>query len=116
MEHARNPGFSPAKCFIGGEWVTPEDGKTLPIENPSTGQIIGELARGRAADIDAAVAAARHALKGEWGRKTAVERGRILTRIGQLVLDHIDLLAKLEAADVGKPLSQARIDSFALAS
>ncbi len=115
MERPDNPGFSPAKCFIGGHWIAPDAKETLPIENPSTGETMGEIARGKAADIDAAVASARSAIDGEWGRLPAAERGRVLTRIGRLVLDHVDMLAELEAADVGKPLTQARNDAIALA-
>ena len=85
------------------------------MEDPSTGETVGEIARGDAADIDRAVRAARDAMNGEWGRMPAVERGRILTAIGRLVLDRVDMLADLEARDVGKPLTQARNDAVALA-
>ncbi|WP_313575408.1 aldehyde dehydrogenase family protein, partial [Brevundimonas sp.] len=87
----------------------------LPIENPSTGEVMGALAAGTAADVDAAVQAARAAFDGDWGRMTAVERGRILARMGREVEARIDLLAELEALDVGKPLKQARNDVIALA-
>ncbi len=107
--------FDPTKCFIGGQWVSPARGQTLTLENPSDGTPICEIARGTAEDIDAAVAAARTALKGEWGKLPALERGRILTRIGQKVLERVDELAALEARDVGKPLKQARADAVALA-
>lgn len=107
--------FDASKCFIGGAWVAPVGGETLALENPSDGSEIARIARGQQADVDAAVQAAEAALVGEWGRKTAVERGRILTRIGQLVLERVDVLARLEATDVGKPLKQARADAVALA-
>ncbi len=107
--------FDPTKCFINGQWVAPAKGQTLTLENPSDGTPICKIARGTAEDIDAAVAAARAALKGEWGKLPAVERGRILTRIGQKVLERVDELAELEARDVGKPLKQARADAVALA-
>ncbi len=99
--------------LVGGAW-RPASG-TLPIEDPSTGSEIGRLGRGMAADIDEAVAAAEAARQGEWGRMTATERGRILARIGQMVLARIDDLAAIEATDVGKPLKQARADAVALA-
>ena len=99
--------------FIAGRWQPAAD--HLPMENPSTGAQMGRIARGTAADIDAAVHAAEAALRGPWGRMTATERGRILTRIGQLVLTRVDALARIEAADVGKPLTQARADAVALA-
>ena len=107
------PWFDSREVFIGGRWhATPE---TLPLTDPSTGQDFGEIPRGQAADIDRAVAAAQAALAGDWGSLTAVERGRILARIGAMVLERIDDLAALEARDVGKPLKQARADVIALA-
>ena len=55
------------KCFIDGRWVKAQSGATLPIEDPSRGIEIGQIARGTAADIDAAVEAAERALHGPWG-------------------------------------------------
>jgi aldehyde dehydrogenase (NAD+) len=107
--------FDPTRCFIGGEWVKPNGQQRLPLENPSTGEVIGAIARGTADDIDKAVQAAHAALAGEWGRMPAMERGRILSRIGRMVLERVEQLAKLEAIDVGKPLKQARADALALA-
>ncbi|CTQ52101.1 Betaine aldehyde dehydrogenase [Roseibium album] len=107
--------FDPTKCLIAGKWVSPEGGEDLPLFNPSSGEQIGSIARGTKADIDAAVAAADAAWRGEWGKVTAVERGRILFRLGQLVLQRVEHLARIEAIDVGKPLKQARADAVALA-
>ncbi len=107
--------FDPSLCLIGGTWKPAASNETLPLINPSDGTEICRIARGAEADIDAAVQAAQSALGGEWGRMTALERGRILTRLGQLVLDRVDDLAALEATDVGKPLTQARADAVALA-
>ncbi len=107
--------FEPSLCLIGGTWKPAVSNETLPLINPSDGTEICRIARGAEADIDAAVQAAQSALGGEWGRTTAVERGRILTRLGQLVLERVDDLAALEATDVGKPLTQARADAVALA-
>ncbi|MBT0957586.1 aldehyde dehydrogenase family protein [Alphaproteobacteria bacterium KMM 3653] len=108
-------GLDPAKCFIGGAWVPPTSGQVLPLLNPSDGSPLCDIAAGAGEDIDRAVGAANDAMQGDWGRSTAVERGRILYRIGQLVLEKIDELAVLEALDVGKPLTQARADVIALA-
>ena len=102
-----------AHNFIGGVWL--EADAEINVTNPSTKDKITSIARGTAKDIDAAVHAAQTALSGEWGRKTALERGRILLKIGEAVLSHVDSLAKIEAQDVGKPLSQARADALALA-
>lgn len=108
-------GFDPAHCLIAGRWQPAASAQTLALMNPSDGSALCQIARGGAADIDAAVHAAGAALQGDWGRATAIERGRVLARISALVLEHIDLLADLEARDVGKPLTQARADVVALA-
>ncbi|TDK51081.1 aldehyde dehydrogenase family protein [Antarcticimicrobium luteum] len=115
MSDANPIWFDPALCLIGGVWTKSGGGGTLPLIDPSDGSEICRIARGTVADIDAAVAAAQAARDGDWGRMTAVERGRVLTRIGQLVLERVEVLARLEARDVGKPLSQARADAVALA-
>jgi aldehyde dehydrogenase (NAD+) len=107
--------FDPAEVFIGGRWFLPASGETLPLENPSTGEEIGRIARGNAVDIDNAVSAAEDALVGEWGALTAAERGRILMRLSWLITQKVEDLAEIEATDVGKPLAQARNDAIALA-
>lgn len=106
--------FDPSNCLIAGTWVPAQAG-TLPLFDPSTGEQIGEIARGGEAEIDAAVAAAHEAFDSTWYRTPAVERGRILTRLGLLVQQKVDALAAIEARDVGKPLKQARADALALA-
>jgi aldehyde dehydrogenase (NAD+) len=105
----------PRHCLINGRWQACESGQTLELKNPSDGTVLCEIARGSAHDIDAAVDAATRALDGPWRSFTAFERGRILTKIGRLVLENADELARLEALDVGKPLTQAKADVTALA-
>ncbi len=107
--------FDPGHCLIGDQWIPASSGETLVLTNPSDGSEICRIARGGPAEVDQAVQAARLAMEGEWGRSTALERGRILARLGQLVLERVDELAALEAMDVGKPLTQARADAVALA-
>lgn len=107
--------FDPSLCLIGGQWRPAAEGGTLPLINPSDGSTICRISRGTDADIDAAVQAAQAARDSDWGRMSATERGRILTRIGELVLKRADALARIEATDVGKPLTQARADAVALA-
>ena len=103
------------QILIAGAWREADGGATIAVVNPSDGRQFAELARGSAQDVDAAALAARAALEGEWGRLPAFERGRILARLGQLVLGQVEELAQLEAKDVGKPLRQARADALALA-
>ncbi len=108
-------GFDASCCFIGGVWQPASGGEVLTLENPSTGETLCAIARGDAADIDAAVIAAQTAMQTGWGRATALERGRFLSRLGRLVLDNVEQLAELEALDVGKPVKQAKADAVALA-
>jgi len=98
------------KNFINGQWVAAVSGQTLPVYDPSTGEVFDEIARSAAEDVDRAVAAARAALSGAWGNMTATERGRILSRMSELILARSETLAQLEASDTGKPISQARAD------
>jgi aldehyde dehydrogenase (NAD+) len=117
--------FDASQVFIAGRWRAGDSGQTLPLINPSDGSELTRIARGNAADIDAAVRAAQVALEGEggiegeragaWGRLTATERGRILLKMSALVLEQADELARLEALDVGKPVKQGRADAVALA-
>ncbi|WP_170479580.1 aldehyde dehydrogenase family protein [Ruegeria arenilitoris] len=107
--------FDPSLVLIGGEWLSSATGKTLALKNPSDGTEICRIARGETWDVDAAVNAAQSARDGDWGRMTAFERGRILSRLSRLVSERVDELAQLEAVDVGKPLTQAKADAVALA-
>ena len=107
--------FAADKCLIGGRWIAPQTGDTIDLINPSDGSALTAIAAGGAADIDAAVGAARSAFENSWSQSTATERGRILSKLSALVLEHSAYLAELEALDVGKPLKQAHADAIALA-
>lgn len=99
-----------AKHFIDGQWVASSGGETLPVIDPATGEAFDEIPRGTRDDVDRAVQSARAALNGPWGRLTATERGRILSKMGALILERHEALAQLEARDTGKPINQARND------
>lgn len=97
--------------FIDNAWRPCATGRTIPVHAPAEGVLFAELAAGSAADIDLAVAAARKAVEGgAWGRMTATERGRILSRVADRIAANFDELALLEARDTGKPMKQARAD------
>jgi aldehyde dehydrogenase (NAD+) len=94
------------KLFIDGKWQDSMSGKTIPIINPATEKVITEVAEGDKGDIDLAVKAARKAFEeGPWSTMAAADRGKILWKIGDLVMDQADELAKLETLDTGKPYS-----------
>ena len=116
MTHQRfDPELTMSLHFIGGEWVAPASGETLPVIDPATGEACGEIARGNAADVDRAVRAARAALAGPWSRLSAAERGRFLMRMSERIAADAEALAQLESRDTGKPIGQARNDIAAAA-
>jgi aldehyde dehydrogenase (NAD+) len=100
--------------FIANTAVHSASGQTLPVIDPATGEIYDTLERGDAADVDAAVTAARQCLDATWSRLTAAERGRLLMKLSASVAEHADELAALEQRDCGKPVKQALADALAL--
>jgi aldehyde dehydrogenase (NAD+) len=101
--------LGPTKLLINGKWVNSTSGKTFPTVNPSTGDVITQVAESDAADVDKAVAAARVAFdKGPWRKMSASQRGRLMNKLADLVEKYADELAQLEALDNGKPAHIAR--------
>src|ERR1700678_3647563 len=99
---------APSKLFINGQWVDAASGKTFETPNPATGETLASVAEGDSEDIDRAVRAARAAFdEGPWGSITPSDRGRIIWRIGDLILEHAEELAQLESLDNGKPYAVA---------
>jgi phenylacetaldehyde dehydrogenase len=108
---------SPRQLFINGQWCDAASGKTFETPNPATGETLARVAEGGAEDIDRAVRAARRAFdEGPWSRMTPSERGRIIWRIGDLILEHADELAQLESLDNGKPFAVAQAADVPLAA
>ncbi|WP_288252187.1 aldehyde dehydrogenase family protein [uncultured Hydrogenophaga sp.] len=103
-----------AQHFIDNRFVPGASGQTLPVIDPADGQPYETLERGNAADVDAAVQAARRCLEGPWARLTAAERGRLLMKLSAKVAEHADELAAIEQRDCGKPTKQAKADALAL--
>ncbi|WP_034292662.1 aldehyde dehydrogenase family protein [Herbaspirillum sp. RV1423] len=101
--------------FINNLWTAPSSGESIPVVDPSDGQVFASLARGNAADVDAAVQAARKAYDHVWSRTSAAERGRLMMKLALKLQEHHEELAQLEARDCGKPLKQARADASAIA-
>src|SRR5437867_4128262 len=83
------------KLLIGGKWVSAASGSTFTSYNPATGELLTHCAEGDARDIERAVNAARQAFEsGPWRRLTPSERGHILWKIGDLILENADELAE----------------------
>jgi len=93
--------------FIGGGWKAPEEGRYFETADPSTGEKIGEVAQGSAADVDAAVKAARSALK-DWQALAPHARAKYLYALARQVQKHSRRLAVLETIDNGKPIRESR--------
>lgn len=105
------------KLLIDGQWVDAASGKTFPVENPATGEVIAQAAEGDKKDIDRAVKAARRAFEsGPWPRLSPSERGRLVWKLGDLILENLEELAELESLDNGKPITVARAADVPLAA
>ena len=90
----------PRKLLIDGAWVNAASGKTFPVYDPSTGEVMVQVAEADAADVDKAVTAARKAFdEGSWPRMSPSERGRLLWKLSDLIEKHAEEFATLEALD-----------------
>ena len=95
--------------FIAGEWR--ESAETIDRYAPGTGSLVSVVSAGNAQDVDHAVRAARDAFdNGDWPRRTGFERAALLNRVADLIDANADLLARLDAEEVGKPIKLAEGD------
>ncbi|HEV2114024.1 MAG TPA: aldehyde dehydrogenase family protein [Terriglobales bacterium] len=111
MLAATKAKVEPGKLLIGGEWRPSSSGKTFETINPATGEVLTEVAEASAADVDAAVKAARAAFddpKNAWRKMSASERGRLLWKLADLIERNIDELAELETLNNGKIITESR--------
>ncbi|MGH3411529.1 MAG: aldehyde dehydrogenase family protein, partial [Marmoricola sp.] len=93
--------------FVGGEFVESADGAGFKTVNPATEEVLAEVAEAGAADVDAAVGAARRAFR-SWSRMSGAERGKYLFRIARIMQERARELAVLESIDNGKPIRESR--------
>jgi len=94
--------------FINNEWRPASSGKTMPVVNPATEEVIAEVSSADKADVDLAVDAARAALSGPWSQLSARERGRLVRKLGERLMERADDVARLETLHNGKPISESR--------
>jgi betaine-aldehyde dehydrogenase len=100
----------PTQLFIGGTWRDAADGATFDVIAPATEERLTQVAAASAPDIDAAVTAARAQFDGgAWSQLTPADRGLLLFRLADLIERDIDLLATLEALDVGRPAYEPKL-------
>ncbi|KAI0032424.1 aldehyde dehydrogenase [Vararia minispora EC-137] len=99
----------PTGIFINNEFSAGVNNTTIDLVNPTTGQVVAQVSEGMPADVDRAVAAARKAFETTWGLNTpGFDRGRLLTRLADLMEENMDELAALDAFDNGKSFMMAR--------
>ena len=99
------------KLFINGEWTNSSDGATFDTYNPATGETIAKVAHATKEDVDRAVKSARKALeKGAWGKMDACDRGKLMFKLADLIEANSEELARLEALNCGKTITDSRGD------
>jgi succinate-semialdehyde dehydrogenase/glutarate-semialdehyde dehydrogenase len=96
--------------LIGGELVDAKGGKTLEVRNPANGEVVGSVPRAAAADVDAAVSAARAAFPA-WSATTGTKRAQLMHEAARKMREVVDEVAKLLALEQGKPLAHAKIEA-----
>ena len=97
--------------FINGEWTNSSDGATFDTYNPATGETIAKVAHATKDDVDRAVKSARKALeKGAWGKMDACDRGKLMFKLADLIEANSEELARLEALNCGKTITDSRGD------
>ena len=94
--------------FINGQFVESAGGATFATCNPATEERLADVAEAGAADVEAAVTAARAAFEGPWGRMSGTERGKYLFRIARTIQERSREFAVLESLDNGKPIRESR--------
>ena len=113
-EYAPAPETVPVKIdpqyglFIDGKWTAPRKGRMFDSINPATEKKLAEISAADAADVDAAVQAARRAYDKVWGKMSGAERGKYLFRIARMIQEKARELAVLETMDGGKPIKESR--------
>ncbi|HEY6358918.1 MAG TPA: aldehyde dehydrogenase family protein, partial [Vicinamibacterales bacterium] len=96
------------QLLINGEWRDAAGGATMAVVNPATEAVIADVAAATPDDVDAAVKAARAAFVGPWSTLSARDRGRLLWRLGERLMEKADEIARLETLHNGKPIFESR--------
>src|ERR1700704_5086686 len=103
----KDPSLFRQQCYIDGKWADADSGKSIPVNTPATGEILGTVPKMGAAETRRAIEAANAAFPA-WRAKTAKERATILRKWFDLMMANQEDLAQMLTAEQGKPLSEAR--------
>jgi len=96
------------KLLINNEWRDASGGKTMEVVNPATEEVCATVASATKDDVETAVQAARAALNGPWGKMSARERGRLVSRMADRLMERADEVSRLETLHNGKPIFESR--------
>jgi len=111
MSSGATAGVRTYKNYVNGEWVGSSSGETFPVYDPSTEEVIAQVAVAGATDVDRAVKAARAAFdSGPWATTTAQDRGRILFKLAEKIRQNTAQIAEIECRNTGKPIVEAEYD------
>ncbi len=104
------------RMLIDGRFVLAASGKTFPVYNPATGEVVAHVPEAEAEDVDRAVNAARQAFdEGPWSKMSTSQRGQMIWKMAELLEANLDEFAEIESLDNGKPFSVARVADLPLA-
>jgi succinate-semialdehyde dehydrogenase/glutarate-semialdehyde dehydrogenase len=106
--------YPDVQLYIDGQWRASEDGRTLDVINPATGETLGTVAHANIADLDQALAAAERGFE-TWRSTPAYERYKIMQKAANLLRDRVDNIASIMTQEQGKPLAEARMETLAAA-
>ncbi len=106
--------YPDTQLLINGEWVGAASGKTIDVQNPATGKVIGKVAHAGTVDLDRALAAAQKGFE-TWRDMPAIERQAIMRRAAGLVRERAAAIAAVLTQEQGKPLNEARLEVMAAA-
>jgi phenylacetaldehyde dehydrogenase len=104
------------RMLIDGRFVLAASGKTFPVYNPATGEVVAHVPEAEAEDVNRAVSAARKAFdEGPWSKMSPSDRGKLIWKLGDLLEANLEEVAEIESLDNGKPFSVARVADLPLA-
>lgn len=99
--------YNDVSLMIDGAWTGGAKGRTIPVVNPATEEVIGEVAHAEIADLDRALAAADKGFK-QWKKVSAYERYKIMRKAGDLIRQRLDDIATIMSMEQGKPFIEAK--------
>tara|TARA_Y100001970_G_scaffold293332_1_gene439464 strand:- start:25945 stop:27423 length:1479 start_codon:yes stop_codon:yes gene_type:complete len=94
------------KHYIDGSWVDPDNGEWFDSENPYTGEVWSQVAKGNSRDVDKAVSSAKKTFENRWGNSRPTDRGKLLFKLAEILDREADRLGKVEVTDNGKLIAE----------